>query len=251
MTDQSKLSEKMDALVPFEGAEMEQFRRTIARLRGMISNGRKLRDDQVVSLAQFATIEGLDPLAGECYLLTDKDGNTMSIMAGVAGARRKAREALRGGDYFLEFTELKDLPPGVEIGYHVTLRDTESQANYVRRLGEFAKLYKEIGLPPMDAIEQARKDAGNSPTWEAEGFFQASERSDYKDAKYNPREKARKRAEAAVLRKRFGLRFNVGDNGDRSAVEIVDATWTEQKPPADPEPPEPFDQEKILHELGY
>ena len=261
MTDQPKptLSEKMDKLVPFVGEDQERFERMIAQLRGMISNGVKLSDQQVVSLAKFAMIEGLDPLTGECYILTNKEGATMGLMAGIAGARRKAKEALRGGDYFLYFQEIKDLPPGVEIGYHVTLRDTESQANYVKRLGDFARLYKEIGLTPAEAIEQARQDAGNAPIWEAEGFFMASERSDYKDRLYNPREKARKRAEAAVLRKRFGLRFNIGDNGEAGLVETSvhgqviegEATWTTSEAPTGSQKTEQSTEDQILMELGY
>jgi hypothetical protein len=256
---QSKLSQKMDALVPFHGEEQEKFRRMIARGRGMMSNGKRLSDEQVISLMTFAVIEDLDPFAQECYIMTDRDGNTLGCIAGIAGARRKAREALRGGDYFLEFVEIKDLPAGAEMGFRAILRDTESQANYVKRLGDFARLYKEIGLEPMEAVEQARHDAGNSPTWEAEGYFNTAEKSDYKDSKYSPREKARKRAEAAVLRKRFGLRFSIGDNGDSGAVEVIEGNWTsnvQSKPDEqvlsfrDPEPPA-SSEAQILGELGY
>jgi hypothetical protein len=210
------MSEK--AIVNYQ-PEMQEM---INRLRGMISNGRKLADDQVLSLAQFAVTERLDPFAGECYLLVDNTGKTMSVMVGINGIRRKNAEQLGpDNDVMLDFV-LIDPQPGARYTYECRLRDSKTTRSWTR-------MYKDLhdaGMPHDTIMEVI----GKAPVYIGIGSFYESEKSDYKDVKFNPAEKAKKRAEAAARKLRFNLNYQFGDNGDSSIVSVLPTesgpTWT-------------------------
>ncbi len=200
-----------------------EFQYMMDRLKLLIANGRRLSNDEAAALAQFAVAEQLDPFSGECYLLKNETKNEIiGPMVGVKGLRRKAQEALgRDESYFLDFAIIAPPNTGILHAVECRLRDTKTMRQYLEMRKMAEEMFRSSGLPtPSD---EAAKMVGPAPVWVGTGYFYSSEQNEYKDKKFHPLEKAKKRAEAMVLKLRFSMSYNFGDNGDSGQmVESAD-----------------------------
>jgi hypothetical protein len=192
------------------------------QLRMMISNGKRLTNYEAMVLANFAHVEGLDPLAGECYLLKGKDEKVAGCMVGINGLRRKAKEKLAesGADasYWVDIKKA-DLPnEEYEYAYVATLRDTVTIKKYLELYEQADKIVaaqtttSEGHVPSMDYRARAvREIIGEMPLVLGYGYFRKDERNQYTDKKFSPMDRAMKRAEAAAIKQRFSLNYKTAD----------------------------------------
>lgn len=194
-----------------ETADEMKFRQMCGKLKHMISNGRKLSDPEVYALAQFSTAEKLDPFNKECWYIP---GVGPSI--GIRGIRKKAQEALNRiapGHYFkvvfYDVTkEYQANDPKIGYAFRAVLKDTLSSSKYLSLKAQYLK----DGLEKDEIVEVL----GEKPEWEAVGFWNKGEANDKKDKFFLPEERAKKRAEALVISKRFNIPYDAGQ------VENVD-----------------------------
>jgi len=186
----------------------------INKLKMMINQGMRYTDDEMQALATYAVAQRLDPLAGECYLLKGRDNVIVGCMTGIKGLRRKAREQLKQGDsYTVQFNPVRDaLPEGATIGYECQLRVTSDIADYLSQM----KLAKELDL----SGDQISNIIGRPPVWSGYGYYYGAEKNIYKDKAFDPRSRARKRAEAQALRLRFHLPFDFVDDFRQGTEEV-------------------------------
>ena len=68
-------------------AQIQQF---VPVLREIVTNGKKLTDEQICGRAMFAAINGLDPVT-EVHTITDNNGKTLSHTMAIDGYRRKCQ----------------------------------------------------------------------------------------------------------------------------------------------------------------
>lgn len=175
-----------------------------SRLKYMIRNGKKLNNDECAALAQFAVVEGLNPFAQECWYIP-RVGPTIGIL----GLRKKATQALGNGytwnvlfkDVTDDYRNTEDQT--VKWAFEATLRDTKSMKDYME-VYEKAK-----GL--FETAEEIIAAVGRPPIWQAVGVFLEAQADQYKDKFFTQKERAKKRAEALVIKKRFSLSYDYGE----------------------------------------
>lgn len=193
--------------------EDPRIREMYDRLKLMITNGRKLSDAQAAALAQFAAQENLDPFNQECWYI---DGVGPAI--GIKGLRRKAQENLesedpKNGHYFdVKFIDVTSEylidEPNLGYAFRAVLRDSRTSSKYLAMMAE----YKAKGLTKEEIIGVI----GNPPTWDGVGFWLKTEKNPNKDRLYRQDERAKKRAEALAIKKRFNLNYD-------NVVEIINS----------------------------
>ena len=207
-------------------------------LREMITNGRKLRDDQIKGRAFFAAQQGLDPIS-EVNTLTDKDGNTMAHSMHINGYRRKCLEQVQktqpGGTVDLEFVEMpkEKLPSGAYVGFECRLRDSVSYHQWQQRILDLGKTLKEVlGSLDYPTLIQA---CGPAPVYTGIGIVYSSELSEWKDKNFNPLERAKKRAEANARKRRFPTNAPITDDGGAMVSgDVIDSQWSDTATPETP-----------------
>lgn len=210
-------------------AQIQQF---VPVLREMVTNGKKLNDEQIRGRAMFAIINGLDPVT-EVHTITDGNGKTMAHSMAIDGYRRKCQEqAGHGNEITLDFVELDAASlkkfGNVLVGYECRLRDGASYAQWQKRL-------KEVGNALRDAMggnvsfQDLISVVGQPPVFVGVGLFYTSELSEWKDKNFNPIERAKKRAELNARKKRFPTNAAISEDGAApqvitdGSVEIIDA----------------------------
>ena len=181
------------------------------RLKYMLVNGQKLADHDVFALAQYASATGLDPFAGECWIIPGK-----GVCPGIAGWRKKAQEQLEyeakdakedGAHYWSEFVEsnpgdcIFDSSKG-DIAYTVVLRDSISQHRWRLSVIETSNEFMKMGAKFDEALKQAKELVGKEPLWIGHGVVFAGE-SFGGNEKFDRIERAQKRAEKLAIKKRF------------------------------------------------
>jgi hypothetical protein len=177
----------------------------------MIVNGNKLHDSEVFALAQYAAATGLDPFAGECWIIPGK-----GVCPGIAGWRKKAqdqldyeaREAHQLGSHFWVTYEdaengscIFDAAKG-DIAYVAVLRDSVSQTRWRQSIIAASSDFVKMGAKFTESIELAKSLVGAEPVWIGYGVVFGSETFGGTE-KFDRKERAKKRAEKVALRKRF------------------------------------------------
>jgi len=178
----------------------QQFAAMTRQLKLMVTNGKALSDHEAQALGMYAVQENLDPFAQECWYIPG-----VGPAIGIKGLRRKAQEQLPPTDYFkVDFrdvsVEQRQLDPDVLYAYEATLRDTKTGARYLELYAKHNNSIK---------AEMLKEILGPTPQWTTIGIFRNSQKDKYKDAMFSPQERAKKRAEALVIKKRFNLRYEV------------------------------------------
>ena len=243
------------------------------QLRMMISNGKRLTNYEAMVLANFAYVEGLDPLAGECYLLKGKDGNVAGCMVGISGLRRKAKEKLAesGADasYWVDIKKT-DLPSDeYEHAYIAILRDTVTIKKYLELYEVADKIVAsqqtaaDGHVPSVDYRASAvREIVGEMPVVKGYGYFRKDEHNQYTDKKFSPMDRAMKRAEAAAIKQRFSLNYKTADiqNGlvmqddtviDSVVLEIPPEPVQQTDQPGQPEETKVYSTQKVEWNKSY
>ena len=196
------------------------------RLKFLVVNGKKLSNPEAVALAQFSVSENLDPFASECYYIPG-----VGPVIGIAGLRRKAREALAKefpGEYhgfsivFADVTsQFKVNEPDIYLAYKATLRDTLKTKIYLQLYEKAKSLYE-----TSDEIISA---VGRPPLLEAVAVMYQNELNPSRDAKFHPTERCQKRAEALVIKKRFNLSYQFGDEEfDIRDFQVISVQWEQE-----------------------
>ena len=91
----------------------------------------------------------------------------------------------------------------VKWAFEATLRDTKSMKDYME-VYEKAK-----GL--FETAEEIIAAVGSPPIWQAVGIFLEAQADQYKDKFFDQKERAKKRAEALAIKKRFSLSYDYGE----------------------------------------
>ena len=134
---------------------------------------------------------------------------------------------------------MKANEPNIHLAYKATLRDTLRSGLYIKQYDEAKKVFEN-----SDEIIAV---VGKPPLTEATAVMYQAELNAARDAKYHPTERCKKRAEALVLKKRFGISYPYSDEElDIREAQTVAAQWedgqledgNEQTTPARPYDPE-------------
>lgn len=191
------------------------------RLQTMLPNGNKLSQTELAALAQGAMMHGLDPLNGEIWMIP-----TRGLMIGIKGLRKKAREQMKGGNFFINFREIANeeertrlrIPAGA-LAYEARLFDSENIMMYVNAVEKLTK----AGCP----FEVARDMLGDKPYTSGIGILKPGE-----PTKMDANQCARKRAEADAIKQRFDVPFGMAISDDDEsdfAGEWVEGKKTESE----------------------
>lgn len=222
-------------------------------LRELIVNGSKLTEAQIVGRAQFAAIEGLDPIT-EVHTLVDRDGKTMSHMMAMTGYRRKCQEQVGpGNEIIVTFRQMEkaELPNNAFCGHEAELRDGQSYQQWQKRLLDIGKTLREAMGGPV-TYDQLIKAVGPAPVFTGIGIVYNSELNEWKDKSFNPIERSKKRAERNARARRFPVNSPVFDTEAAEvytpATGAIDAQFVDVQPQPQPEPRSEAD---LLQELGY
>lgn len=230
MTIQNPVAEQKKEATPSQGAvtvttQQEsqivlQAREISKRIRFMIVNGNKLKDDEVYALAHFSAANDLNPFAGEAYYLPG-----IGAIPGIAGWRKKAneqlmweaeKEGLHGAHFWIEWRQAKPeeavFTPGRDYAWHCTLHDYLSNKRWRESIFQTARELKQFGWEGKEAMTEATRMVGEEPVWTAVGVVLADESFGGKE-KFDRNERAKKRAEKQAIRKRF-QQINLPDKGD-------------------------------------
>jgi hypothetical protein len=194
-----------------ELAKLPGYKMAWAEIKMMITNGVKLNDMEAHTLATFALVNNLNPTTGECYLIKNESKNeVLGPVVGIKGFRRKAQEQLGPDEHY--FISYRDMTCEAGEDYRVIaeLRDTKSMLKYLKIRSDAQRMLKDAGS--ADATKDAKEIVGEAPIWVGIGTFLTAERSDYKDKKYHPYRKAKKRAEADAIRQRFNFSYKLGES---------------------------------------
>lgn len=201
------------------------------RIKQMMRGGEKLQPSDAMSLAQFASVTGLNPFIGECWWIPGS-----GAMIGIAGARRldQQRAIEKGGYSFPVVTscpydeagateaELKD----VVAAFKVEINDSAATAEYQKMLVATIQAMRDAGVE--DPFGAAKEICGPRPTWVGYGFSKKTDQS-----RMNKVQLARKRAEADALKKRivipFGFHAQVAEM--EVSPEYVDAKVKDTESP--------------------
>ncbi len=241
--------EKPATIVTQDDAELlAKARGFVKRLRFMIVNGKRLTDNEIWALAQYAAATGLDPFGQECYYIPE-----VGPAPGIKGWRRKAEEQLEyeatlafqqdkhftGFNYWLESRpatrEEANFEEGVDIAIHVTLHDSLSNYIWRRSILDTSKELSGIGV--KEPYEEAKKLVGPEPVWTGIGIVFGDERFARAGSveKFVREERAAKRAEKLAIQKRFP-RINLPE--PESGGKIIELDSSELKIAMDEPNPE-------------
>lgn len=210
-------------------AQIQQF---VPVLREIVTNGKKLNDEQIRGRAMFAITHGLDPVT-EVHTITDGNGRTMAHTMAIDGYRRKCQEQVGfANEIQLDFVELDPAQlkkyGNVLIGYECRLRDGASYTQWQKRLREVGDALRAAMGGPV-SFQDLMSVVGQPPTYTGVGLFYANELSDYKDKNFNPIERCKKRAEVNARKKRFPTNASISEDAsartiiDDGSVEVIDA----------------------------
>ena len=220
-----------------EYGEIETFAK---RIKQMMRGGEKLSVNDVMSLAQFSKVTGLNPFIGECWWIPGS-----GAMVGIAGARRLEQEQARqtGSSSSPNFSvcdaqeagatevELKD----VIAAFRCEINDSHASWEYVKMFTATLDSLRAAGVG--DPVPVAREICGPRPSWVGYGYSKKSEPS-----RMNKIQLARKRAEADALKKRIVIPFGAEIAESDVAPDYVDATE---------EPKQRRTVDQNLKELGF
>lgn len=214
------------------------------RLKNLVSNGKKLANEEAIALAQYSVATGLNPFVGECYYLPG-----LGPGPGIAGWRVKAEEQLEYEamkarmpaarfwcDYIMPEDGEADYDPAKgDIAVKAVLHDSISRTTWEQsRLAHYIELAKS-GLKD-GAWEIASELVGLEPVRTAVGIVRGSE--NFGSDKMGRYERACKRAEKAAIRKRFP-RVHLPEPLGFDAMDVIDA---ELKDVSEAEPQRTTDQ---------
>ena len=211
-------------------AQIQQF---VPVLREIVTNGKKLTDEQIRGRAMFAAINGLDPVT-EVHTITDNNGKTLSHTMAIDGYRRKCQEQVGyGNEITLDFVEMDPATlkkfGNVLVGYECRLKDGASYTQWQKRLREVGNALREA-MGGAVSFQDLMSVVGQPPVYVGVGLFYQSELSEWKDKNFNPIERCKKRAELNARRKRFPTNADISE-GDTApqivndgSVEIIDET---------------------------
>ena len=201
------------------------------RLQATIPGGRKLSQDEALSLAQLSVAHGLDPFNGEAWIIPGS-----GLMVGIKGLRKAARRAAKEEngvfwpDFVLVTPEVYNAPEGA-IVYECRLRDTVTTQAWAKTVN----IMTTAGVPYKEAAQMA----GPAPVAIGIGIATPNEKS-----KMPIHQRAKKRAEADAIKQRYDVAFgNAEFNAEEP--EIVEAEFE------DDNGGEPRDEATIKAELGY
>lgn len=270
MTEQTALAVKGTEQVSHTQLVAREFAQ---RLKYMLVNGQKLADHDVFALAQYASATGLDPFAGECWIIPGK-----GVCPGIAGWRKKAQEQLEyeakdakvdGAHFWVEFVEANPadcvFDPAKDIAYTAILRDSITQHRWRLSIIEATNEFMKMGAKFDESLKQAKELVGKEPVWIGHGVVFAGENFGGLD-KFDRKERAQKRAEKLALRKRFPRIHlpepegtdDVVDAGDFSiAVDEIKPRSTEENMNAlgfgddEPKQEKPTEQIKVTSKMFW
>jgi hypothetical protein len=204
------------------------------RLQATIPGGRKLSQDEALSLAQLSVAHGLDPFNGEAWIIPGS-----GLMVGIKGLRKAARRAANEEDGTF-WTEFIHVPPSTydapedAIVYECKLRDTISTQAWAKAVN----IMTSANVPYKDAIEAA----GPAPVRVGIGIATPNEPS-----KMPIHQRARKRAEADAIKQRYDVSLQGTSFSAEEPAGIVEAEFEPEKDNGT----EPRDESTIKAELGY
>jgi hypothetical protein len=217
------------SLMAFDMRQVEaQIQQFVPALRELVTNGRRLSDEQIRGRAMFAAVNGLDPIS-EVHTITDRDGKTLTHSMAIDGYRRKCQEQAGYGNEII--TDFIELPADglkrfgdVLIGYECRLRDGASYTQWQRRLRDVGNALREA-MGGQVSFQDLMSVVGQPPVYTGVGLVYRSELSEYKDKNFNPIERAKKRAELNARKKRFPTNADISEGQTiiEGAVEIVDS----------------------------
>lgn len=216
-------------------AQIQQF---VPVLREIVTNGKRLSDEQIRGRAMFAAINGLDPVT-EVHTITDNNGKTLAHTMAVDGYRRKCQEQVGyGNEIILDFVEIDPVSlkkyGNVLVGYECRLRDGASYTQWQKRLKEVGNALREA-MGGQVSFQDLMSVVGQPPVYVGVGLFYQSEISEWKDKNFNPIERCKKRAEVNARKKRFPTNATISEDASAAniindgSVEIIDAP-AETKP---------------------
>ena len=202
------------------------------RLQATIPGGRKLTQDEALSLAQLTVSHGLDPFNGEAWIIPGS-----GLMVGIKGLRKAAkREADReDGVFWTEFVPVSPETygePETSVVWECRLRDTITTQAWAKSIS----MMTEAGVPYKDAILAV----GQAPVKVGIGIASPKESS-----KMPIHQRAKKRAEADAIKQRYDVALNAEFSDEEP--EIVEAKFEVDKDNGD----KPRDEATILEELGF
>ena len=211
-------------------AQIQQF---VPVLREIVTNGKKLTDEQIRGRAMFAAINGLDPVT-EVHTITDNNGKTLSHTMAIDGYRRKCQEQVGyGNEITLDFVEMDPATlkkfGNVLVGYECRLKDGASYTQWQKRLREVGNALREA-MGGAVSFQDLMSVVGQPPVYVGVGLFYQSELSEWKDKNFNPIERCKKRAELNARRKRFPTNADISECDtapqivNDGSVEIIDET---------------------------
>jgi hypothetical protein len=200
------------------------------RLQATIPGGRRLSQEEALSLAQISVAHGLDPFNGEAWIIPGS-----GLMVGIKGLRKAARRIAKEEDgvFWTDFVrvtpETFDEPEN-SVVYECRLRDTITTQAWAKSIN----ILTTSGVPYKEAIEFV----GPTPVKVGIGIAKPDEKS-----KMLIHQRAKKRAEADALKQRYDVALNAEFSEEEP--QMIDATFEDNGKE------KPFDEEMILAELGY
>jgi hypothetical protein len=201
------------------------------RLQATIPGGRKLSQEEALSLAQISVAHGLDPFNGEAWIIPGS-----GLMVGIKGLRKAARRAAdaENGVFWSDFQLVPaadyDAPEDA-IVYECRLRDTVTTQAWAKAVN----IMTTAGVPYKEEAQMA----GPAPVIIGIGIATTKESS-----KMPIHQRARKRAEADAIKQRYDVAL-YGTGFSAEEPDIVEATFSED------DNAEPREEETIIQELGY
>ena len=201
------------------------------RLQATIPGGRKLSQDEALSLAQLSVAHGLDPFNGEAWIIPGS-----GLMVGIKGLRKSARRAAKEEDSVF-WTDYKLAPaseynaPDDAVVYECFLRDTVTTQAWSKAVN----IMTTAGVPYAEAAEYV----GPSPVVIGVGIATPKEKSGMPI-----HQRAKKRAEADALKQRYDVAL--GADFSTEDPEIIQAEFIDDGNNGKPRP-----EAEIKSELGY
>jgi len=200
------------------------------RLQATIPGGRKLTQDEALSLAQLSVAHGLDPFNGEAWIIPGS-----GLMVGIKGLRKAAKRAAaeEDGVFWTEFIPVSPETygePETSVVYECRLRDTVTTQAWAKSIS----IMTEAGVPYKDAILAV----GQAPVKTGIGIAKQSEAS-----KMPVHQRAKKRAEADAIKQRYDVALFAEFSDDEP--DIIEAVITEGNGK------EHREESVIMEELGF
>jgi len=256
MSEQTALVTQEQAPQKLTTPEIQKAREYAYQLKQMIVGGKKLSDTEVYALANYASANGLNPFAGECYYLPN-----VGPCPGVAGWRTKAQDQLdfeaekmgwKGGNMWVTYQHAEPgectFDPSKDIAYKAVLHDSVSRKRWTDSIKEIATDFVNAGVPFFDAFDKARELIGPEPVAESWGVVFSTENFGGAVEKFDRHERAKKRAEKLALRKRFPrIHLPEPENYSDDTVDAEDVKFLMEDPKI--EVPADFDPDKAIDEM--